>query len=94
MTLSYQDARGRSQRFPYFDAPGNICSSSDTAPRSANSSAHSFSRQPAWLFTFKNDTVAGHERSALNRGTSTSKLTMSRAPVQEIIEKHLAVNEY
>ena len=36
-----------------------------------------FSREPAWLFTFTSKTVPGHARSLANRGTSTSKCTIS-----------------
>ena len=35
-------------------------------------------KSPAWLFTITNNTVPGHERSSVNRGTSTSKCTTAR----------------
>ena len=47
-------------------------------PLSASASARSFSKQPAWLLIFINNTDPGHKRSSLSRGSRISKCTMSR----------------
>jgi hypothetical protein len=68
----------RSQIVPNLDGPGHICFSSDVTPLSASASARSFSKQPAWLLIFINNTDPGHKRSSLSRGSRISKCTMSR----------------